>query len=65
MVGSMSSTRRGVNARDTRARIFVCPGGSMKMIIDVGIGSGDMPSSTVPCAELYVSGSRLHCSTSA
>ena len=57
--------RRGVNARFTSDRSRVWSGGSRKIIIADGTGSSVMISSTVPCAELYVAGSRWAASTSA
>ena len=57
-------TRRGVNARDTSDRSCVWSGGSMKIMIPPPITRSDISSSTVPCAELNVDGSRCAASTS-
>ena len=57
--------RRGVKARETRDRSRVWSGGSTKIIRPDGNGSGDISSSTVPCADEKVRVSRLAASTSA
>ena len=64
MWGSRAATRRGVNARETRARWWVWSGGSMKIIIPTPSGRSDMSSRTVPWAEENVAGSRWAASTS-
>ena len=55
MRGSSSAMRRGVKTFETRFRIRVCRGGSMKMIMGTSYGSPFISSSTVPHAELKVS----------
>ena len=59
MSTSSWSIRRGVNARLTSLRIAVWRGGSMKMMSSDCHGPRSSPiiSSTVPWAELKVSGS--------
>ncbi len=65
MRSSSRPIRRGVNARDTRERIRVCWGGSMKIIIIRSSMPSPIISNTVPWAEENRFGSRLAVSTSA
>ena len=65
MSASRVAIRRGVNAFDTSRRYRVWSGGSMKIMISWGAGSGLSISSTVPWDEQKVLGSRLNASTSA
>ena len=64
MCPSRLDIRRGVKARDTRARSRVCSGGSWKIIMPLGVGCAVIISSTVPWPETNVAGSRWAVSTS-
>ena len=64
-IGRIASIARGVNTLLTRLRICRCSGGSMTMIILIGIGSFDFTvARSRPYADEYVSKSLKAAATS-